>query len=69
MSTVVHFFIDIRNVGGGHAFSIHGQDLFFDITRQGSLLFLDELGIKFAFPIPGDGQIISPKLVFMVFSL
>lgn len=45
------------NIGGFHSFGIHGQDLFFNVSGEGCLLLLDQLGFKVSFAIPGKGKV------------
>ena len=50
---IADVFIDIV---AGHSFCIHGYDLGFDIFTDTGLVFLENLWIEFAFPIPGNSD-------------
>lgn len=39
-----------------HALSVHGQDLFLNILADTGLVLLQNLGLKFAFPITRHGH-------------
>jgi len=42
------------DISSCHSFGIHGNDFFFHVLGYRILIFLDDLGFKFAFAIPGN---------------
>ena len=44
------------DISSAHSFCVHGQNLFFDILTDTGLVFLQQLGLKFSFTVPGYGD-------------
>ena len=44
------------NVPGCHTLGIHGQDLLLDILAHAGLVLFQQLRLKFALTVPGDGH-------------
>lgn len=42
------------NIGGGHAFGIHGKYLFFHILADAGLILLDDLRLELALSVTGN---------------
>jgi len=63
--TVVFQTVDILNVRfdvtGGHAFGVHGQDLFLNVLADAGLVLFQHLRFKFTLPVPGNSNLNIPK--------
>ena len=47
----------LLDVTSGHALGVHGQDLFLNVLANTGLVFLQHLGLKFAFPVARHGHL------------